>query len=73
MSGSSSKIKTILVLKHRAMKVYAGVEVEFYAFLTLTLNTFIPGSHWREGWMGVTGGVNIVTKEKVSSFVRKHT
>jgi hypothetical protein len=44
MSRTSSKIKSILVLKLHAMKVYAGVEVEIYAFLTLTLDTFSPRS-----------------------------
>jgi hypothetical protein len=57
-----------------AMKVYVGVDVEFYAFLTLALvggewsashpGHFIPGIHWIWGWVDLGAGLDVVEKRK---------
>jgi hypothetical protein len=62
---------------NHAMKTYWGVEVYLYVFLTSPLDgsewsasrpgRFTPGTHWIEGYVGHTAGLEAVAKRKILS------
>jgi hypothetical protein len=67
------------------MKTYAGVDLQFHAYLTSPLDGSVvgfktrpfyprgmsPGIHWIGGWVDTRASLNAVAKKKIPCFYRE--